>query len=267
MSPSQGSPLALLLPRLTSSTRGAGPATERPSGCPSSPASCHCWGAMAECWGSPSSQENPTLPSGVCATGRCATGKTATPSWNWRKRLVRRGKQRDPPKVHLLVPLQEAEPASRLFLALKAKVPTPRVLIPPPPPQPQEGRAEGSRTLALGDTTDRTEQEEKKPTPGDKDELARWSGAATFPGTGSQSPRPGSVPVPSSVCPGAGLPSPQVQGENHGHNHPQQQHKGQPGLHKPPYAAGGKGGRFKCEESAETKGWEKNWRNQRQTDA
>lgn len=30
---------------------------------------------------------------------------------------------RDPPKV--LVPLQEAESASRFFLALKAKVPTP----------------------------------------------------------------------------------------------------------------------------------------------
>lgn len=33
------------------------------------------------------------------------------------------GDQRDPPKVYLLV--QEAEFALRLFLALKAKVPTP----------------------------------------------------------------------------------------------------------------------------------------------
>lgn len=80
----------------------------------------------------------------------------------------------------------EAELALRLFLALKAKVPTPGVLIPSPPPQLQKGRAEASRTPALGDTIDRTEQEEKKPTPGDKEELARWSGA----GTGSQSPRP-----------------------------------------------------------------------------
>lgn len=54
----------------------------------------------------------------------------------------------------------------------------------------------------------------------------------------------GSVTVSSFVCSGiggSGLPSPQVQGENHGHNHPQEQDKGQPGLHKPPYAAGGKG--------------------------
>lgn len=75
----------------------------------------------------------------------------------------------------------------------------------------------------------------------------------------------GSVTVPSFVC--SGLPSPQVQGENHGHNHPQEEHKGQPGLHKPPYAAGGKGGRLKCEKPAETKGWGNNCSNQRGTDA
>lgn len=54
---------------------------------------------------------------------------TADPG-DWRKHLEKRrraGDQRDPPKEHLLVPLQQAELAWRLFLALEVKVPTPAV--------------------------------------------------------------------------------------------------------------------------------------------
>lgn len=75
--------------------------------------------------------KNPTLPPwNVCYWRDVAQGKqqllTGDPG-NLRQRLKRRkaGDQRDPPEVCLLVPLQEAEFALRLLLALKAKAPIP----------------------------------------------------------------------------------------------------------------------------------------------
>lgn len=60
----------------------------------------------------------------------------------------------------------------------------------------------------------------------------------------SQSPVPPSrcighsfvLRVPAELG-GSQLPSPQVKRQNNGHDHPQEQDKGKPGLHKSPYAA------------------------------
>lgn len=132
MSPSQASPGLSCLSRLTSRTRGGGPATERPSECPTSAPSCHCRGPSLRAGAPQTPRENPTLPLwNVCYWRDVPQGKqqllTGDPG-NLRERLMRRrkaGDQRDLPKVYLLVPLQGAEFAPRLFLALKAKVPTP----------------------------------------------------------------------------------------------------------------------------------------------
>lgn len=48
------------------------------------------------------------------------------------------------------------------------------------------------------------------------------------------------------------LPSPQMKCENNGHDHPQEEDKGKPGLHKSPYAAKRKKGEgLKGKKSAE----------------
>lgn len=60
MSCSQASPWGFsCISRLSSRTRGAGPAQSVPQECPNSTPSCHCWGTITGCWGTPSSREEP----------------------------------------------------------------------------------------------------------------------------------------------------------------------------------------------------------------
>lgn len=48
---------------------------------------------------------------------------------------------------------------------------------------------------------------------------------------------------------------------------PRKRTKGSQVFTNPPMLQEGRGETFKCEKSAETEGWENNWRNQRETDA
>ena len=129
--------------------------------------------------------------------------------------------------------------------------------------------------------TPSTEQKEKekKPVPGNKDELLQWSGAATFPRKCLPESRASVSLDQSQFLPscahGTGssqLPSPQVKRQNNGHDHPQEEDKGKPGLHKSPYAAKQKKGKYFNGRTQQRKtkgreGCENDYRSQREADS
>lgn len=94
--------------------------------------------------------------------------------------------------------------------------------------------------LPLGDATNNKNRRERS----FKRSCLQWSGAATFPGkllpecqASTLMHQSQSLPLHAHGMGSSELPSPQMKSENHGHNHPQEEDKGQPGLHKSPYAA------------------------------